>query len=575
MPDTPSANNTLVTLNGGAIIDASDNLWTLSNGQIQVNGVVDPTTANVIKLAYVNGQVWQENADNLWWAKSSPCDAWSPAYGTPVSPVPASANDTAAGAPFLTGSATDSILFNNDGHVQTIFDANGNVWSVDAAGQVVVNGMVDPTTANVLAIYYIDGQIWQNNISNLWWAKSNPGDAWSPPYGAPDRPRSAGTPLVSANNRVGGGSGLSGVLITDANGNVWSINASGQVLVNGVTDLTTANVVALAYENGQVWQENTSGLWWAKSSPNDAWSPAYGTPVSPLPPVRTWLGGADKAASNFNNWSPTGTPQPGDTLEVSGTATINVSGNDLAGDNLNIYGSPTNPTTVTINATDNAQLNIEENNSNTTINVADTATVNLLPTNNGQPNIGELNFNTTINVADTATVNLLTHQANLHTSGGTLQFITLFSNASYLSGNNQLNSNLTGNATVSVAGGTTELSGAAGQGLTFNLVGNVNVQIDHPDQFAGNIALFPDSVITFAGLTATNGELLKGILSLFNGDQEVGSFPVDPYFQISRYGPASTLTLDQTDTGVVLVLSANPNFLGSATATLLPLTYRS
>lgn len=533
MPDTPSANNTLVTLNGGTIIDASDNVWTLSNGQVQVNGVVDPATADVIKLAYVNGKVWQENADNLWWAKSSPSDAWSPDYGTPVSPVPASANYTLAIRPGL-AYATDRTLFGNDGHVQTIFDANGNVWSIDAAGQVVVNGVVDPTTANVLVIYYINGQIWQNNTSNLWWAKSSPSDAWSLPYGAPDRPRSAGTPLVSANNTVGGG--LGGVLITDANGDVWGIDANGQVLVKGVADPTTANVVALAYENGLVWQENTSGLWWAKSRPNDAWSPAHGTPVSPLPPIRTWLGGANNAASNLDNWSPTGTPQPGDTLEASGAATINVSGNDLAGDNLNIYGSPTSPTIVTINATNNAQLNI-----------------------------GELHSDTTINVADTTTVNLLTRQANLNTSGGTLQFI----GTSDLNGNNQFDSTLTGNAAVNVGGGTSELGGAVGQGLRFYLEGDVNLQIDHPDQFAGNIAIFPGwtDVVTFAGLTATNGELLKGILRLFNGDQQVGSFQVTRY--VGR-GATSALTLDQTSTGVVL--SEDHNFPGSATATPIPLT---
>ena len=553
MPDTLSANNTVVTLDGGTITDASDNVWTLSNGQVQVNCVVDPTTADVIKLAYVNGQVWQENADNLWWAKSSPDDAWSPPYGTPVSPVPASANYTLATGP-TPSFPTDPILFNNNGHVQTIFDANGNVWSIDASRQVVVNGVVAPTTANVIAIVYINGQIWQSNTSNLWWAKSSPSDAWSPPYGAPDRPRSAGNnPLVSANNTVGGGP--YGVLIIDANANVWSINASGQVLVNGVADPTTANVVALAYENDQVWQENTSGLWWAKSSPDDAWSPTYGTPVSPLPPIRTWLGGADNAASNLNNWSPTGTPQPGDTLEASSAATINVSGDDLAGDNLNIYGSATTPTNVTINATNNAQLNIGAQNSDTTINVADTATVSLQG----------LNSDATINVADTTTVNLQTRQTNLNTSGGTLQFF----GTSYLSGNDQFNSTLTGNATVDVAGGTTELGGAVGQGLTFNLNGNLNLQIDHPDQFAGNIIFYPPSpdVVTFAGLTATNGELLKGILDLFNGDQQVGSFPVTQY--VGR-GTTSALTLDQTSTGVVL--SEDHNFLGSATATPIPWT---
>ncbi|HEY4041648.1 MAG TPA: hypothetical protein VGM32_07360, partial [Rhodopila sp.] len=38
----------------------------------------------------------------------------------------------------------------------------------------------------------------------------------------------------------------------------------------------------LACENGQVWQMNTSDLWWAKTLRTDQWSPTQGTPTSPL-----------------------------------------------------------------------------------------------------------------------------------------------------------------------------------------------------------------------------------------------------------------------------------------------------
>jgi hypothetical protein len=70
--------------------------------------------------------------------------------------------------------------------------------------------------------------------------------------------------------------------ITDKFGNVWGITTLGQVSVNGVPDQTSAHVVTLAYENGEVWQMNASRLWWGKTSPTAAWSPAYGTSVSPL-----------------------------------------------------------------------------------------------------------------------------------------------------------------------------------------------------------------------------------------------------------------------------------------------------
>ena len=68
-----------------SIVDASGNAWSISNGQVAVNGVVDRTTANVTELAYVNGRIWQENSNGLWWSKTAPSDAWS--GGSSTNPV--------------------------------------------------------------------------------------------------------------------------------------------------------------------------------------------------------------------------------------------------------------------------------------------------------------------------------------------------------------------------------------------------------------------------------------------------------------------------------------------------------
>jgi hypothetical protein len=87
---TPSANDTVVKAGStAAITDASGNLWTItSGGQVAVNGAADTTTAHVVEIAYVNGVVWQENASNLWWSKTSPTAAWGPTMGTSASPLP-------------------------------------------------------------------------------------------------------------------------------------------------------------------------------------------------------------------------------------------------------------------------------------------------------------------------------------------------------------------------------------------------------------------------------------------------------------------------------------------------------
>ena len=88
---TPSANDTVVMAGSSAVItDVSGNSWTItSGGQVAVKGTADATTANVAELAYVNGTVWQENTNNLWWSKTSPTAAWGPATGTSTSPLPA------------------------------------------------------------------------------------------------------------------------------------------------------------------------------------------------------------------------------------------------------------------------------------------------------------------------------------------------------------------------------------------------------------------------------------------------------------------------------------------------------
>jgi hypothetical protein len=163
----------------GTIIDASGNRWTItSGGQVAVNGTSDPTTANVIELAYVNGTVWQENASDLWWGKTSPTATWSPAGGTSTSPLPA--------APANPASPNDSMVI--AGSTAAIVDAAGNKWTITSGAQIAVNGTTDPTTANVTELAYVNGTVWQENASNLWWGKTSPTAAWSPTPGTSASP---------------------------------------------------------------------------------------------------------------------------------------------------------------------------------------------------------------------------------------------------------------------------------------------------------------------------------------------------------------------------------------------------
>jgi hypothetical protein len=75
--------------------------------------------------------------------------------------------------------------------------------------------------------------------------------------------------------------------LNDAAGNRWTITSGSQVAVNGVVDATTSNVIELAWVAPLIWQENSVGLWFSKTSPAAAWSPTAGTTVNPLSGVPT------------------------------------------------------------------------------------------------------------------------------------------------------------------------------------------------------------------------------------------------------------------------------------------------
>jgi sugar lactone lactonase YvrE len=262
-----SPDNTLVGY-GQAITDAQGNVWTITaNGQVAVNRVPDPTTANVTHLAYANGLVWQENTADLWWSKTSPGASWNPPDGTPVVPVPVNA------------SPDNTLLTAGAGNAPSaITDASGNTWTI-MNGQVVVNGVADQTTANVTHLAYVNGVIWQENTNDLWWSKTSPASSWNPPNGSSTVP----VPIYASPDDSILGAPMAGSLsaITDQSGNRWSI-AGGQVIVNGVADPTSANVIQLAYVGGKIWQENNQGLWWYKTAPANGWSGGNGIAASPI-----------------------------------------------------------------------------------------------------------------------------------------------------------------------------------------------------------------------------------------------------------------------------------------------------
>ncbi len=83
------------------------------------------------------------------------------------------------------------------GSTDTIVDANLNIWGINGAGQVVVNGVADTVTSSTLELAYVNGNVWMENNGWLWWFKNVPSDTWSPNGGTPVNPLPT-APVISA-----------------------------------------------------------------------------------------------------------------------------------------------------------------------------------------------------------------------------------------------------------------------------------------------------------------------------------------------------------------------------------------
>lgn len=82
--------------------DTQGNVWAINaEGVVVVDNASDLTTDRVIGLTYVNGVIWQENADGNWYSKVNPSDTWTQA--TRAEPVLAAR----ANALTWTGATTD------------------------------------------------------------------------------------------------------------------------------------------------------------------------------------------------------------------------------------------------------------------------------------------------------------------------------------------------------------------------------------------------------------------------------------------------------------------------------------
>jgi hypothetical protein len=263
-PTASPSSNEITTTSGGTLTDGSGNKWTLTSaGVVDENGTAVPGGSGTSAVAIVSDVIYgQDGASKSWYTYSPTNQTWTSSAAPVLTPTPTP-----------TASPNDTVV--KLGSTAAIVDAGNNKWTITAGGRVAVNGSADTTTANVTELTYVNGTIWQENASDLWWSKTSPTASWAPGTGTATSPlpnsvtiaatqtsATVGWDKVSVNATSGnhlvfiGGTGdtvnLSGGTntITDTgSGNTYVIPAAGKgydsfstnVLVSGDTlDLRTA-----------------------------------------------------------------------------------------------------------------------------------------------------------------------------------------------------------------------------------------------------------------------------------------------------------------------------------------------
>lgn len=253
-------------------------------GNSTSGATIDPNADQVITAVQQSGF-----GSAAWaWGVGNPGDGLSNSDGTASSygqMVASGIAAAAAAAPSATVTPPPAVM-----PVASFADSAGNAWGV-VGGVVYENGATAGYSANVIALEDVNGTVWQENASDLWWSWT--GNGWSTGGGTATAPVAPVAPIVPTTPTVPSAPapattsandtaivGTAGA-ITDAAGNTWTITAAGTVDENGAAAAYSAGVNQIAYVNGAVWQENAAGDWWEWTGTN--WNTGGGTSVSPLP----------------------------------------------------------------------------------------------------------------------------------------------------------------------------------------------------------------------------------------------------------------------------------------------------
>jgi hypothetical protein len=192
----------------------------------------------------------------------------------------------------------------------------------------------------------------------------------------------------------------------------------------------------------------------------------------------------------------------------------------------------------------------------------------------------------TVNVTGTVTFSdMRVATDSLHFFGGTLDFtgVSNFSGNAFRTGFTVFNDDLVGTASLNVDGGnhdggSVEVKGSVGAGLTFNMnpggyAATDSLQIDDPSEFQALIVLSPTlngvsttdpfGVVAFMGLHVTSADISGDMLRMFDNNQLVDTVRID--------GANASLQLEQNALGAMLTSGGTDIYQPGGPGTIIPL----
>jgi hypothetical protein len=235
-----------------------------------------------------------------WWDSNGGCTC----QFTPAASAGKPNMAAAVGSYFGTGGAGQTVTPSAantqiNGPINSITDTNGNSWSISLGQTLLENGVQDANyTLNPYVIYW-SGSVLSVESSTGVWQTINLSTGAPTTASAPSgfvAPHAASPVGTTVNGTTGG--------IYDIYGNLFAINGSTQITINGVVVASSSGVTNLYYPGGAgVDQLNNAGAWYTQppdgSSGTNITTPAgYGVTILPITasPLQSTLALVDPAS---------------------------------------------------------------------------------------------------------------------------------------------------------------------------------------------------------------------------------------------------------------------------------------